>query len=475
MSSNDILKTDGADSLQYASETVILNAVTSSMIDSNGETTTVDVTTKFIDMEGWQYGMWNDANSFTDTVSSQWIDVEAKPSTTYKIRDFTAGGDTFVTVLLEVDSLKERVAYLHTGTKDEDGYQTFTTDADTVYLRIMKRADSSTYGDNELVEVDAPSVVKKQLNWLELVAANYGDLPPFYNRKESFDLASFMENKKQKPILTWVDDDVIPQGIVRVKDICDTISEDIVEDPEDTIFGVDYYTPTVTKIKATLGCVTDTLIEYDVNNSTWAYLTSQGYTDHDGDLLTTLKRYQTEGFHIANHSKTHGAIWNDGEAAYSVSACEADMLLALEVMKANQFFDCDMVIYPFGTSTDGIQSMTKKWCRCGVRSNAFDGTNEKYADGEYSINRIFIKNTGDYWTIDEAEYKSIIDNAFSKNAWLVFGTHSYSSTEFNENLIRRIMKYALSLGFEIMPLNEAYKYNRMYYIANELYNTPDLG
>lgn len=230
-------------------------------------------------------------------------------------------------------------------------------------------------------------------------------------------------NTDPKKILTWVDDDTPLEGIASVKTICDNLG-----------------------IKCSFATIT------------------QNWTE---SLIETLLQYQREGFHITCHTDNHGRWYKDMEdgGIFTAQEMEADLITSLEKMRAKGFFDCDMLVYPGSspgrTDVDTI-GIVKKWCRCGVLAGGTTWT--KYGQGKYKINRTFITAS----SYDASHYTDILDSV-SDEAWVVFGTHSGSATDFDTNMLTEIMSHALENGWEVMPLNEALKYREKYYHIQEMF------
>lgn len=229
-------------------------------------------------------------------------------------------------------------------------------------------------------------------------------------------------NTNPKKILTWVDDDTPLVGIASVKTICDNLG-----------------------IKCSFATIT------------------QGW---DESLLKRLHQYQKEGFHITCHTESHGRWYKDmadGEM-FTAQEMEADLLTSLEKMRSEGFIDCDMLVYPgssSGRSDVNTIGIVKKWCRCGVLAGG--ATWNKYGQGKYKINRTFISKS----TYDTSYYKNLLDSV-SDESWVVLGTHSGSTTDFDPNMVTEILSYALENGWAIMPLNEALKYREKYYHIQEM-------
>ncbi len=261
-----------------------------------------------------------------------------------------------------------------------------------------------------------------------------GDGRPFVLKRECFSPMNFNIgvdelkaallsacNTEPKKILTWVDDDTPLDGITSVKTICDNLG-----------------------IKCTFATIT------------------QGWTE---SLLEMLHQYQKEGFHIACHTESHGRWYKDMPEGnmFNSHEMEADLLTSLQKMSAEGFIDSDMLVYP-GSATGRTDVNTigivKKWCKCGVLAGG--NTWSKYGQGKYKINRTFVSTSHDL-----SYYKNILDTVIDES-WVVLGSHSGSIEEFDADMMRELLSYALEKGWAIMTLNEAFKYREKYFHIQEI-------
>jgi hypothetical protein len=229
-------------------------------------------------------------------------------------------------------------------------------------------------------------------------------------------------NTAPRKILTWVDDDTPMEGIASVKKICDNLG-----------------------VKCSFATIT------------------QGWNE---SLLDVLHQYQKEGFHIACHTESHGRWYKDMPEGkmFNAQEMEADLLTSLEKMRSEGFIDCDMLVYA-GSSTGRTDvdtiGIAKKWCRCGVLAGG--ATWSKYGQGKYKINRTFVSKS----SYSTSYYKNLL-NSVTDEGWVVLGTHSGSSADFDADMMTEILRYAIESGWKVMPLNEALKYREKYYHIQEM-------
>lgn len=254
--------------------------------------------------------------------------------------------------------------------------------------------------ENIIYYSDSSSVFKK-LNDLEL------------------NINNLLNTSVRTPIISLIDDDTNLNSIPNIKSICDDLN-----------------------VKCTFACITS-LINPAVNESA-------------DELIELLKSYQLEGFHITTHSNTHGTIWDSRLQDYNVSACESDLIKSLLLLQSNGFLNSDYLVTPYGERSLETQKIVSKWCKTLISS--YGGTNHLGKNGRFDINRVFIQssNTLNY-------YKECIDKAYDNGDWLIFGTHSGISSEFNAGLVKSVLEYAISKGIEIMPINQAWNIRKHVY------------
>ena len=338
--------------------------------------------------------------------------------------------------------------------------------SDTYYIRLAINMNNNY---NPLFDV---AYVDEVTSFDSYESAELKDL----QSKMGLLLPNFLKSA-DKPILTWIDDDAIPLGVCRVKYISSTIDNPII-DGNDTVFGIDNVTLNTGGIKATFAVRTDSLETYKSGSSAWVTVRNEGLSDYsvEDDIIKTLLSYQSEGYHIANHTYSHGGMWNDGASAYNVKECESDAIKAICDLNKAGFIDTNYLVYPFGTATVGTKSIAKKWFESGIRSNYGDGINHLTSVSRLDVNRRFIKlnalTDNNKIVSDEllSYYKWIIDSAYENGDWIVFGTHAYSSSEYDENLIRRVIRYAIYKGFDVQTLNQAFKNRKMLFDLHDMFN-----
>ena len=319
----------------------------------------------------------------------------------------------------------------------------FSYSANGAYLgRTNLYANGYDYTGSDLKAMKANTSAVQIVFYNTSTSADFSvaDIPEsgiYINVSKAVSFADFGSNIGQyysanpPKIITWVDDDTVNvTAIGKVKSVCDTIG-----------------------CKATFACVTK-------------YLTTQA-------TLDTLKQYQKEGFQIVSHSKSHDE-WYTGQDLFTQNECETDLVESLLTLNENQFLDNDFFVYPGGlTSRDdvNIEGLARKYCKMGIRSGALSNATEakftEYGLGAFMYNRIFIDKNTDPTASNYTNFLDSLDN--SKARWVIFGTHSNNDTQFDATLITNILQYAISNGWQIMTLGEAYKYRKKYFDLKETF------
>lgn len=103
----------------------------------------------------------------------------------------------------------------------------------------------------------------------------------------------------------------------------------------------------------------------------------------------------------------------------------------------------DIIVQPFGENTDSVRRISRDYAKANVSTK--EGINTLPLD-TFRLFRITLGE--DLYTTFE-EYKEILDEAISKNGWIIFKSHSQYES-FNENqlqLIRQIIDYCRENGF----------------------------
>lgn len=292
---------------------------------------------------------------------------------------------------------------------------TYPTDVFQLTFEETK-TDPTVYTD-----YSEPKEIIKQKHIIDTNTDAFRDIAESY----SVSTSKFLQSCAKTPMITWVDDDCNYNSIAEVKSLCDEL-----------------------EIKCTFGCITRDL--------------------STAKILERLKEYQSNGFHIASHTHTHDRWYKDttNGTMFTIDECEADLITSLCTLRENGFLDGDMMIFSGGSAQrDGVEEIVSKWCRCAVKTNGI--VNHLYGDGRYFIRRVFINKSKGY-----DYYKGLIDEAISNGDWLVFGSHSYDTSEtgFDFDLMRNILQYAKSQSVSIKTLNQAYKIRKSVYDFYELFN-----
>jgi peptidoglycan/xylan/chitin deacetylase (PgdA/CDA1 family) len=179
--------------------------------------------------------------------------------------------------------------------------------------------------------------------------------------------------------------------------------------------------------------------------------------------LSQIQQLKNEGFDFVSHSKTHST-----SAFYTDLANTSDNILETEFKDSKQWFkdnglgECETIVYPFANFDNHVgvgqeirvKSIAKKYYNYGVN-----------ADGWYNLSpndNMYIKRyfadfpSGD--TLDNV--KSVIDNAFSNNGWLILGIHAFDNNQFPTNQLESVIDYIKSKNITVLNFKDAIEYKK---------------
>lgn len=220
----------------------------------------------------------------------------------------------------------------------------------------------------------------------------------------------------QGPVITFIDDDITTAFITRMQPILDAKG-----------------------VKATLGAIT-------------GFVGTSGYM-----TKAQLIALQNAGHEIVSHSKTHAeTIFKSSTHDLSLvtdSAIEMEYSESRQWLIDNGFNGFDTLVYPwggFGSQVVRYKRLARKYYKNAV--NATGIHNASPSDNMY-LNRTFININQDFTTI----LKPIIDAAVANNGWLILGSHSGDTINFNGTYLATVIDYIQSLSVPILTFSEAEK------------------
>lgn len=220
----------------------------------------------------------------------------------------------------------------------------------------------------------------------------------------------------QGPVVTFVDDDITTAFITRMQPTLDAKG-----------------------VKATLGAIT-------------GFVGTPGYMSKA--QLTAL---QGAGHEIVSHTKTHAeTIFKSSTHDLSLvtdSAIETEYSESRQWLIDNGFNGFDTLVYPwggFGSQAVRYKRLARKYYKNAV--NATGVHNASPSDNMY-LNRTFININQDFTTV----LKPIIDAAVANNGWLILGSHSGDTVNFNGTYLATVIDYIQSLSVPILTFGEAEK------------------
>ena len=163
-----------------------------------------------------------------------------------------------------------------------------------------------------------------------------------------------------------------------------------------------------------------------------------------------LLELQENGYEIVSHSASHSSDIFKDNLAISESIIKKDLKKSQDWLFKNGFTGYDTLIFPwgnFGSYSAKYKSAARKYFKYAC--NAHGSYNKTPVDNMY-MDRYFIMKTMNIETI-----KAKIDETIAKNGLLIFGSHSYSSSEFDKVFFETVIDYVISKGYEITTLEKA--------------------
>ena len=163
-----------------------------------------------------------------------------------------------------------------------------------------------------------------------------------------------------------------------------------------------------------------------------------------------LLELQENGYEIVSHSASHSSDIFKDNLAISESLIEGDLKKSQNWLFKNGFTGYDTLIFPwgnFGSYSTKYKSIARKYFKYAC--NALGSYNKTPVDNMY-MDRYFIMKTMDIESI-----KAKIDETIANNGLLIFGSHSYSSSEFDKVFFETVIDYVISKGHKITTLEKA--------------------
>lgn len=377
-----------------------------------------------IEITSWEDGVYCSSSGkiASDTSYSTTDYIGVVPTYSVKLSKITLYGSVAV---LGYDENKEYIKTL--ATKDSvENPETLTScnlsiPNDVYFIRFSvktasKQFSTVKYNDDILKQID---------NIIDIVKVVKGKTVEDINNRFSCDLTNLGVTLGTTPMITIIDDDSSTlESIGRLKSICDE-------------YG----------IKITFASIGKNIE------------TVEGMKER-------LLQYQNEGFHIASHSYSHGYYWKIEHEDFNLSSIEEDLIKAQVYMRNNGFVNYDMLVSPFNTYfTNEFIKVISKYVSCAVNA----GGRSPYMNDLSILNRYELQRTrfiGDGHEL--SYYTNMIDTAFENGAWLIVGTHSNSSTEWNESMVRSVIEYAQSKNIPFVTLNEGFRKRKVLYDFKDL-------
>lgn len=275
-------------------------------------------------------------------------------------------------------------------------------------LELIKGNDNKSYILIDWSEVeDGTELFRTTSSELDLDIDYVSDINNFPIIKQHVELQNInpqvsitklFEEHFNTPAISWVDDDFNLTSVPKIKAICDEV-----------------------------GCKCDfALIPNSTGGTTLDYNATYSIPEK---TLTLAKEYELEGFHIEMHPPHYG-WYNSPTMGGEYSGrkwVENNLVKTIRAFKENNLLNSSCIIYP---GSSGVNQDVINMASCHVEFGVNAGGSSNYNDGvhnKFSLNRLFISFTSSH---TKTWYKSVIDEAVSKGAWLILGTHGH---EFNDS------------------------------------------
>lgn len=225
---------------------------------------------------------------------------------------------------------------------------------------------------------------------------------------------------------------------------------------------IDDDTPTVAAVQL----YHDICVELGIKGG-YAVITQQ--LDKQPELTELLLQYEREGFHATTHCNAQTNIYQTGSTR-NLSACEEDLVTALQKMQKYGFTDYKLWCSPYGVSDTDIQNLARKWgMECLVKSGCSTYETTEAKSGRFALQRISLQQQDTEGGFNMAGIKNAIDEAVAVNGWVLITTHM-SEAGWADNLdrFREVVNYAKNAGMKVKTLNEAWRIREPIY---KLYET----
>lgn len=315
------------------------------------------------------------------------------------------------------DSAKRPVSYV-TGTGLIDGFE-FDVPKGAKYIRANKYTGSGASAKMALWYVsDTP------YKW----EFEKPDVLDVWKNNTEDTLMGLLNVAGKTPIVSICDDDTTVSAIPALKNICDAKG-----------------------IKCTFACIASKLV-----------------VGANADALkNTLLQYQSEGFHIANHSYSHGEFWRSGTDSFDIAECETDLINAMQVFNEKGFVDTEFLVTPFGGANIEEQALASKWGFNALINSADYVSNHLWQQGRFKIRRVLLTSDNSL-----TYYQTLIDNAYDAGDWLLFETHTDIAEQWDATLVGNVIDYVQSKNIKIMPINQAYRFRKPCYDLYAIFKNP---
>lgn len=199
------------------------------------------------------------------------------------------------------------------------------------------------------------------------------------------------QTKDAQPTAMLIDDDS-GNGIYTIKEICDELG-----------------------IKATFAVIPSRL---------------------DSMKADALRQWQQNGYGIALHGYNHEK-WKDWSKKDVIDDIERSELLLKDLGFQTDF---QFIVPPYACNTSKIRdAIQAKGYKMITGANIINPDMTVFQYGRISI---------DINSTNMEDYRELLSQAYKKNSFVIFGTHSSMSESFSKNKTKAILQMAIEMGFK---------------------------
>jgi peptidoglycan/xylan/chitin deacetylase (PgdA/CDA1 family) len=168
-----------------------------------------------------------------------------------------------------------------------------------------------------------------------------------------------------------------------------------------------------------------------------------------GMSWTQLQAYQTAGWEIVSHSKTHVDL-----RTLTESELKTEFEGALADFENNGITNVNNLVYPTHYQNQMVREVASKYHRA-ARGNSVQAKND-IVPKTFQLKSKQLNIAPAPYVVDVEAYKDTVDAANADKRWLIFYMHSYEGTpQRTADSVSKIIDYIQSLNIPIVTMNQA--------------------